>query len=66
MWKKLQGLKEKILSQVGRQVLIKSIIQAIPTYFMSFFKLPKRLIKDFKVMLCKFWWSYSGDSRKIH
>ena len=66
MWKKLQGLKEKILSQVGREVLIKSVIQAIPTYSMSCFKLPKGLIKDIEVMICKFSWSYSGDSKKIH
>ena len=54
MWKKLQGLKEKILSQVGRKVLIKSVIQAIPTYSMSCFKLPKGLIKDIEVMIYKF------------
>ena len=45
-WKKLQGWKEKLLSQVGREVLIKSIIQAIPTYTMSCFKLLKGLIKE--------------------
>ena len=45
-WKKLQGWKEKLLSQVGREVLIKSIIQAIPTYTMSCFKLFKGLIKE--------------------
>ena len=45
IWKKLQGWKEKLLSQAGREVLIKSIIQAIPTYSMSCFKLPKGLIK---------------------
>ena len=66
MWKKLQGLKEKILSQVGRKVLIKSVIQAIPTYSMSCFKLPKGLIKDIEVMIYKFWWSYIGDYKKIH
>ena len=66
MWKKLQGLKEKILSQVGRKVLIKSVIQAIPTYSMSCFKLPKGLIKDIEVMIYKFLWSYSGDYKKIH
>lgn len=58
-------MKKKILSQVGREVLIKFVIQEIPTYSMRCFKLPKGLIKDF-VMLCKFWWSYNGDSRKIY
>lgn len=41
LWKKIQGWKEKFLSYAGREVLIKLVIQAIPTYFMSCFKLLK-------------------------
>ena len=33
---------------------------------MSYFKLPKGLIKDIEVMIRKFWWGYSSDTRKIH
>ena len=47
-------------------MLIKSVIQAIPTYSMSCFKLPKGLIKEIKIMIRKFWWGYSGDSKKVH
>ena len=66
VWKKLQGWKEKLLSQAGREVLIKAVIQAISTYTMSCFKLPKGLIKELEVMIHKFWWRYSGGSRKTH
>ena len=66
MWKKLQGWKEKLLSQAGKEVLIKSVIQATSTYTMSCFKLPKGLIKELEVLICKFWWGYSGDNRKVH
>ncbi|GJZ32468.1 nucleotide-binding alpha-beta plait domain-containing protein [Tanacetum coccineum] len=38
---KLQGWKQKGLSQAGREVLIKSVIQAIPTYAMQCYLLPK-------------------------
>ena len=31
--------KEKTISKVGRETLIKSMAQAIPTYFMSIFKI---------------------------
>ena len=65
-WKKLQGWKEKLLSQAGMEVLIKAVIEAIPTYTMSCFKLPKGLIKDLEVLTRKFWWGYGGDSRKVH
>ena len=66
VWQKLQGWKEKILSHAGREVLIKSVIQAIPTNTMSYFKLPKGLIKEFEVLIRKFWWGYTGDNRKVH
>ena len=47
-------------------MLIKSVIQAIPTYSMSCFKLPKGLIQEIETLIRKFWWGYGGDNRKIH
>ena len=55
IWKKLKGRKEKLLSQAGREILVKVIIQAIPTYTMSCFKLPKGLIKEIETRIRKFW-----------
>ena len=66
IWKKLKGWKEKLLSQAGREILIKAIVQAIPTYTMSCFKLPKGLIKEIEVLIRKFWWGYRGEQKKIH
>ena len=44
--KKLMGWKEKLLSIGGRKVLIKVVAQAIPTYTMSCFQLPKGLCEE--------------------
>ena len=66
VWKKLQEWKEKLLFVVGREVLIKAVIQAILTYIMSCFKLPKGLIKELEVLIRNFWWGYTDDSRKVH
>nr|XP_023892305.1 uncharacterized protein LOC112004310 [Quercus suber] len=55
VWKKLQGWKEKILSQAGKEILIKAVVQAIPTYTMSCFKLPLELCADIESLTRKFW-----------
>lgn len=54
IWKKLKRWKEKLLSKVGCEILIKTVIQAIPTYTMSCFKLPKGLTKDIESLIIKF------------
>ena len=66
VWRKLQGWKEKLFSQAGREILIKSVIQAIPTYTMSCFKLPKGLILELETHIRKFWWGYDGSNKKVH
>ncbi|XP_050267990.1 uncharacterized protein LOC126712626 [Quercus robur] len=65
IWARMQGWKEKLLSQAGKEVTIKVVIQSIPTYSMSVFKLPINLCKDIEAMIRKFWWG-QGDSKKIH
>ncbi|XP_075655057.1 uncharacterized protein LOC142625254 [Castanea sativa] len=66
VWRKLQGWKGKLLSQAGREVLIKVVIQAISTYAMGCFKLPLGLCNEIEVMVRKFWWGQRGEKRKIH
>ena len=61
----MQGCKEKLLSQVGKEVMIKVVIQSILAYFMSVFKLPTGLCKDIEAMIRRFWWG-QGDRKKIH
>ena len=55
VWRKLQGWEGKLLSQAGREVLIKSVIQAIPTYTMGCFKIPLGLCHEIESLIKKFW-----------
>ncbi|XP_030931084.1 uncharacterized protein LOC115956968 [Quercus lobata] len=66
VWKKLQGWEGKLFSQAGREVLIKAVIQAIPTCIMSCFKLPTMLCHDIESLVHKFWRGQRGDRRKVH
>ena len=56
VWRKLQGWEEKLLSQAGREILIKAVAQAIPTYSMNCFKLPIGLCNEIEGLIRKFWW----------
>ena len=49
--KRVMGWKEKTISKVGREMLIKTVAQAIPTYSMSIFKLPKKVCDDINSVL---------------
>ena len=53
--KRVMGWKEKYISKAGREVLIKTIAQAIPTYSMSLFKIPKMLGDSINSTLTKYW-----------
>ena len=44
--KKLAGWKGKLFSLGGKEIIIKAVAQAISTYTMSCFLLPKRLCED--------------------
>lgn len=64
--RKFQGWEEKLLSQAGREILIKAVVQAILTYTMNCFKLPVGLCNEIEGLIHKFWWGQRGDKRKIH
>lgn len=66
LWKRLQGWKGKLLSKAGKEVLIKAVVQAIPSYVMSCFKLPNSFCDEMKSMISNFWWGQNDTDRKIH
>ena len=66
VWSKLQGWKEKLLSQAGREILLKARVQAIPTFAMGCFKLPVGLCQEIEALIRKLFWGQKGEQRKIH
>ncbi|XP_057458292.1 uncharacterized protein LOC130749012 [Lotus japonicus] len=66
VWKKLKGWKERSLSRAGREVLVKAVAQAIPSYVMSCFLLPDSLCSQIKGMISQFYWGGDVTHRTCH
>nr|XP_023873925.1 uncharacterized protein LOC111986517 [Quercus suber] len=64
--KQVLGWKEKFISKAGWEVLIKTVAQAIPTYSMSLFRLPKSICDSINSLLARYWWGQNHEERKIH
>jgi hypothetical protein len=46
IWKKMNSWRGRALSKAGKEIMIKSVLQAIPSYVMSMFILPSSFIAD--------------------
>jgi hypothetical protein len=63
--KKLDGWKEKFLSHAGKEILLKAVVQAIPTYNMGVFQLPKKLCSNLNSLMSRFWWGRTVDAKSV-
>ncbi|KAG7581014.1 Reverse transcriptase zinc-binding domain [Arabidopsis suecica] len=64
--KRLNTWSAKFLSKGGKEVLIKSVAQALPTYVMSCFLLPKAIRSKLSSAIANFWWKTNENSNGIH
>ena len=59
-------MEERSLSNAGKEILLKIVVQAIPMYVMSVFLLPSTLCIEVERMMNAFWWGNSGlNSRRV-
>ena len=61
----MSGWKEKLLMHARKEVLIKSVAQAVPSYTMSCFLLPKKLCEELIGMIKQFWWGQVKNEKKL-
>lgn len=61
--RRLSSWKSKVLTQAGRLVLIKSVLQSIPIYFMATFKIPQKVINKISSLARRFYWGKVDKSR---
>ncbi|CAH9069343.1 unnamed protein product [Cuscuta epithymum] len=63
---KLSPWQQKNLSQGGRLVLIKYVLNTIPNYVLATDKLPKRVISALEKKMASFLWGSTEGRRKFH
>ncbi|GJN11576.1 hypothetical protein PR202_ga29776 [Eleusine coracana subsp. coracana] len=59
------GWSGRQASCAGREVLIKSVAQVVPTYPMSCFLIPNSTCKKMRSVIANYWWGGAADSRRI-
>ncbi|XP_075499773.1 uncharacterized protein LOC142538311 [Primulina tabacum] len=62
----IQGWGNKFFSAGGKETLIKSVLQAIPTYAMSYFRIPKSICEEIERECANFWWGKEEGRRRLH
>ncbi|XP_048613347.1 uncharacterized protein LOC125587196 [Brassica napus] len=63
---RVNGWTCRWLSKGGKEVMIKFILLALPTYVMSTFLLPLEICENLASAIAQFWWSSNPPKRGIH
>jgi hypothetical protein len=54
------------MSRAGKEVFLKSVIQAIPSFVMSCFQIPVLICEDMRKAIANFWWGIEEGKKKMH
>ncbi|KAL0395138.1 UNVERIFIED_CONTAM: putative mitochondrial protein [Sesamum latifolium] len=65
VWARLQSWRCQNLSPAGKVVLLKSVVQAMPTFLMGCFLIPATICRELESMMADFLW-HNKISRKVH
>jgi len=63
---KLQGWKARLLLQAGRTTLISSVLQSLPLYTFSCFRVPEQVCNKMDAIVRAFWWGHGQGEKKLH
>jgi hypothetical protein len=64
--KRMNSWAECFMNMGAKDLLIKSVTQAIRNHIMSIFKLPVGFHEDYMKMVRNFWWGEDENRRKVH
>ncbi|MCH88321.1 RNA-directed DNA polymerase (Reverse transcriptase) [Trifolium medium] len=65
VWKRINSWRGRAISRAGKEVMIKSVLQAISCYIMSIYLLPDATINEIERMVNSFWWGGRASNQGI-
>ncbi|KAK2450768.1 hypothetical protein QL285_009870 [Trifolium repens] len=65
IWRRINSWRGRAMSKADKEVMIKSVLQAIPSYLMSVYLLPDTTIKVVERMMNSFWWGGGVNNKGI-
>ncbi|XVF52726.1 hypothetical protein PTKIN_Ptkin05aG0041600 [Pterospermum kingtungense] len=64
VWQRIQHWRKRPLSKASKEILVKSVGQAIPSFCMNAFLLPPSLADEIQKMLNSFWWGSDKEGSR--
>lgn len=64
VWKRVNSWTDRPLSRAGKEIMLKSVAQAIPTYVMSCFRIPVSICESMKSCIADHWWGFEDGKKK--
>lgn len=62
---RLEGWQSQLLSRAGMVVLIKNVVQSIPTFSMATFRIPKQICDCLDSLVMRFWWGVKQEQKRF-
>ncbi|KAI3407673.1 C2H2-type domain-containing protein [Psidium guajava] len=63
---KLEVWKEQLISNAVKEILLKTVVQALPQYAMSIFKILISVCKAIEKKIANFWWRNCQSEAGLH
>ncbi|XP_019085584.1 PREDICTED: uncharacterized protein LOC109126473 [Camelina sativa] len=60
------GWTANLLSKGGKEVMVRSVVTAVPSFVMSCYRLSKTITSKLTSAVANFWWSSSGQGGGMH
>lgn len=66
MSERVQGWQTRFMCPAGKEVMLKAVALALPTYTLSCFLLPKTVCRKIVSIMSEFWWRNMKENKGIH